>query len=257
MEISRTAKRGVEAMKAMQKPLTHPPQLLEAITYLERIARGEVSGKDARTKQFEEMYLSVSEVAENLSQLVKNWGDRPALRQILFLHYLHREPLMKEILSNCIYPRLLEKRYYWKEGDIRFYLQHLGMPESEQVKSVKVVEKALSEAKILSIDGSARFIEYQRPAVETIAYALYVEYGDGFEEGRRFALKNPPLQQILEHAAFPAYLLLDPRSVHLMLEACRMKNYISLEARGGLCQYALIYQDLTGLIEYMVQGGHA
>lgn len=244
-------------MRPAVKPLTHQPQILEAITYLERLARGDAAGKDAKSRQLEEMYLNIPEIAENLLQLVLHWGDRPALRQILFLHYLHRETLAREILYNCIYPRFLEKRYYWKENEIRFYLQQLGLPEVEQLKSVKILEKALSEVKILHTEGNVKYIEYQRPAVETVAYALYVEYGDGFEEGRRFALKNPPLQQILEHAAFPAYLLVDPRSVHLMLEACRMKNYISLEARGGLCQYALIYQDLTGLIEYMVQGGYA
>ena len=244
-------------MSLAVKSLVRLPLISETIAYLEKLHRGEPPGKDSKARQIEELYFSSEELLGNFLRMVEAWGDGLALRQILFFHYLHSETLVQEIVFNCIYPRLIEKRYYWRESDIRFYLQQCGVQESEISKAVKVLEKVLGEAKLLSTTEGMRYVEYQRPTVETIAYALYVEYGEGFAQGQRFALKNPPLSQILEHALFPAYLLLDPRSVHLMLEACRMKNYISLEARGGLCQYALIYQDLSGLVEYMVEGGHA
>jgi hypothetical protein len=239
-------------MMVKAKPLGRLPQIPEAITYLERRARGEA----VVAKQIEELYLQGTvPLQEILLSLAHHWGDQLAMRQILFFHYLQQEPLMKEILHRCIYPQFDHKVYRWNEPALKRFLAVAGLTESEQTRSIKIIEKALTEMRLLTGQGQAKVLEYQRPTIEAVAYAFYAEYGDGFTEGRRFSLMNPPVEQIMEHAAFPSYFLMDPRAVPMMLEACRIKNYISLEARGGLCQYALIYQDLVGLVEYMVQGG--
>lgn len=243
-------------MMAKVKPLGRLPLIPEAITYLERRARGEETESLPNAKQIEELYWhGAVPLQEILLSLARHWGDQPAMRQILFFHYLQQEPLLKEILHRFIYPQFDHKVYHWNESTIRRFLEMAGLTESEQSRSLRNIEKALMEMKFLTVQEQTKVMEYQRPTVEAVAYAFYAEYGDGFAEGRRFSLMNPPLEQIVEHAAFPTYYLIDPRAVPMMLEACRLKNYISLEARGGLCQYALIYQDLFGLVEYMVQGG--
>ncbi|AZR72780.1 hypothetical protein BBF96_04850 [Anoxybacter fermentans] len=244
-------------MTADVRPLTLPPYIPETITYLEKIARGERVGRGRKINQIEELYVKSSkELYYNLLNIVKAWGDQPAVRQIIFFHYLQKEPLLKEMILECIYPGFKENRFLWKETELKFFLQQKGLTKSEQSRTLKIAEKALREVKMFMVNRKEKFLEYQRPAVEAVAYALYAEYSEGFEAGKRFSLKNPPLEQILKYAAFPAYFLLDPKTVPLILEACRIKNYISLESRGGLCQYALIYQDLTELVEYMIQGGH-
>lgn len=232
------------------------PHIPEAITYLERRSRGERAEHLPNARQIEELYLHTSDsLSEILLSLAGIWGDQPAMRQILFFHYVQSEPVLKEILRRCIYPGFVNKVCRWNELTLIRSLNGMGITASEQSRSLRIIERALAEMRFLTVAGTDKVLEYQRPAVEAVAYAFYAEYGDGFAEGRRFSLLNPPLEQIMEHAAFPAYFLMDPRSVPMMMEACRIKNYISLEARGGLCQYALIYQDLFGLVEYMVQGG--
>lgn len=240
------------------KPVLIPSQIPETITYLEREARGEEVGTGRKVRQIEEVYFQISEeVHQQLLKMVHIWGDQPAIRQILFYHYLIKEPILKEVMVKCIYPGFINGRYEWDEKELRHFLKDLGLTNSEQVVTLYKLEKALQEVRMFSENQKSKYIEYQRPALEAMAYALYAEYGEGFEPGRRFHLHNPPLEQILQHAEFPAYFLLNPRVVPMMLEACRMKDYISLEARGGLCQYALICNDLTGLVEYMVEGGNS
>lgn len=238
------------------RPLGRLPHIPEAITYLERLARGEEVEHLPNAKRIEELYLEIPVPLQDvLLTLARVWGDQPAMRQILFFHYLQKEPLLKEILHHCIYPHFNQNIYYWNEQTLKRFMTAVGLTESEQNRSLKIIEKALAEVHFLTIQGPNKYIEFQRPTLEAVVYAFYVEYGEGWPEGRRFSLMNPPLEQITEHAAFPSYFLMDPWTIATTLEACRLKNYISLEARGGLCQYALIYQDLFGLVEYMVQGG--
>lgn len=238
------------------KPPDLPPNIPDTITYLERELRGESVGHSRKMREVEELYLFPSEICHHLLKtVVKAWGDSPGVRQILFYHYLQREPIIKEIILHCIYPGFKQGRYLWKESELRFFLSHLGLERSEQSRTIKYLERAMMEIKILVQAREGRYIDYQRPSIEAVAYAFYAEYGDGFSEARSFSLKNPPLEQILHNAAFPAFLFIDPRRVLLILETCRLKNYITLESRGGLNQYALIYQDLIGLVDYMSGGG--
>lgn len=208
-----------------------------------------------KAREVEELYLGFSEnLHQHLLKLVDAWGDSPAVRQIIFYHYLQREPLIKEIILNCIYAGFKQNRFLWKEAELRFFLSQYGLTKCEQIRTYKYLEKALQEVKIPFSCRNERYIDYQRPAVEAVAYAFYAEYGDGFPEAKVFALKNPPLEQIIKYSAFPAYLFIDRRTLPLILETCRLKNYITLECRGGLNQYALIYQDLTGLVDFMIGG---
>ncbi|MCK4260022.1 MAG: hypothetical protein KAX49_13665 [Halanaerobiales bacterium] len=238
------------------RSITFSPNILETVNYLECEVRGEIFERKRKTKEIEELYFNSTEShRNNLLRLVKAMGDQPAIRQIIFFHYLINEPMMAEMFLRYIYPGFQNKRYVFKEKELKFFMAQLGLNQEEQSGTLKFFYKALIEAKMLKSQGNIKYLEYQRPSVEAIAYAFYAEYADGFAAANRFALKNPPLKQITEQAAFSAYLLLEPRLVPMMLEACRIKNYISLEARGGLHQYALIYQDLTGLVDFIVGGG--
>lgn len=245
-------------MSLEAKPVLVPSQIPETILYLERKARGEEVGSGRKIKQIEELYFQYfEEIHQQLLRMVQVWGDQLAIRQILFYHYLIKEPILKEVMVNCIYPGFINGHYEWNVPELRYFLKELGLTNSEQVVTLYKLEQALQEVRMFSLDRRSKYIEYQRPTLEAMAYALYAEYGEGFEPGRRFHLQNPPLEQILQQAEFPAYFLLNPKAVPMMLEACRMKDYISLEARGGLCQYALIYPDLIGLVEFMVEGGRS
>lgn len=223
------------------------------ITYLEKEARGEAVGINQKNREIEELYISSSEILHlNLSKLVNKFGDSPTVRQIIFFHYLEKQPVIKELFCRCIYPSFQQRKFFWQESQLRLFIHHYGLTKSEQTLAYKCLEGVLAEMKIPVIRGN---LHYQRPTIETVAYAFYAEYGEGSPASRRFSLKNPPLQQIIDFAAFPAYFLIDPQILPAILEICRLKDYLTLEFRGGLNQYALLFQDLSGLVDFIIRGG--
>ena len=153
--------------------------------------------------------------------------------------------MIKGLFSKYIYPSFQHKKFFWQESELRFFIGDYGFTKSEQMLAYKCLKGVLSEMKIGLIRG---YLKYQRPTIETVAYAFCAEYGEN-------SLKNPPVQAIIDFAAFPAYFLIDPQILPAILEICRLKNYLTLEFRGGLNQYASLYQDLSGLVDFMIQGG--
>ena len=241
-------------MTLIARPLHPLPRISTTIDIMQGENKDGVV-EDNSINEIRNIYRSNSQgIYDTLIDLVQSWGDQPAVRQILYYHYLQGQPLLKEILLENIYPALQEGSYIWNGEEIKSFLHKKGLAEKEQDKSLKCIKNALKEMRFLKESGRGLILKYQRPTVEAVAYALYSEYSEGFDESKRFSLKNPPLEQVRRHAAFPAYFLIDPRTIPMLLEACRIKNYISLESRGGLNQYALIYQDLFELVDYMLGG---
>lgn len=235
---------------------TLPANISETIAYLEEVSQNGQLRRRRRTKEIERLYCNFSESLHlNLTNLVKAWGDSLAIRQILFYIYLQMEPLIGEIFCKIIYPSIKENFFSWKSSELTLFFDKLGLTRSEQFRTKKLIEKALLEVKIFFGGKEERYLEYQRPTLEALSFAFYAEYGEGLFNKKKRVFKNPPLTQIKEFAEFPAYFLINPNNLGPLLEACRIKNYISLESRGGLCQYALIYHDLSELVEFMIQGG--
>lgn len=223
------------------------------ITYLEKELRGEAIKTSQKIREIERLYIKSSDVVhQNLLKLVRKFGDSLTVRQIIFFHYLQQQPLIKDLLCKYIYPSLQQASFFGDEAQLRLFIRQYRLTKRQQMIVYRCLEKVFAEVKISLKQG---YLSYQRPTIETIAYAFYAEYGEGFPESRRFFLKNPPLEQIIKFAAFPAYFLINPKIIPAILETCRLKNYLTLELRGGLNQYVLLHQDLTDLVDFMTQGG--
>ncbi len=247
-------KEGKKALR-MAKKVEEKDVLQEKLTINQ-------NSKESRNTCWTEMnkrYLDYEEgkiIKTPLVRLLDFRGEK-LNNELMYYNYLQAEPTMKFVIKELIYPRLQsEKNFQLQREDITYFLNnHLDYAEATVKKTARSIVKALIDFGLINTEEEKIVAEYYEPTLIGFVYALYCEYGAGFEEAREFNILNPSVEHIRENSQFIQFFLIKQSLIDSMLQLCWKKEYLNYEPRGGLNQYVLKFEAVNKFTDYLLKGG--
>jgi hypothetical protein len=213
------------------------------------------SARDNCWTQIKKRYLSRKDgsLNEPLIKLI-DYEDYKVNKELMFYHYVQREPIFKKTLLNFIYPRLkTSDEFIVKSNDILFFISdYLDYADSTMKKTARSIVKALVDFEIAEVEGNEVKVKNYRPGLLTVVFAFYSEYATGFEEAKNFNILNPSIEHIKEKAEFYKLFMIKPAVIEDYLQRAWKEGYLGYEPRGGLNQYVLKFKNISNLINFIL-----
>ncbi len=176
-------------------------------------------------------------------------------RELMYLNYLHREPIARKTVLELIYPRLLtDGPYILSRAQVKEFIKiYISYSEATMVKTASQITKALLDFRLVQEEGKDVKVSYYEPSIYSFLYGLYAEYTPGMKAASRFKILNPSLEHLRQKAHFYKLLLIKPSMLEPYLKMAWEKNLVAYEPTGGLNQYVLSHKTLDGLVDYILK----
>ncbi|MFW6027101.1 MAG: BrxA family protein, partial [Candidatus Woesearchaeota archaeon] len=124
--------------------------------------------------QINKRYLSRKDgsLNEPLIKLI-DYEDYKVNKELMFYHYVQREPIFKKTLLDFIYPRLKTNDKFIVESDnvLFFISDYLDYADSTIKKTARSIVKALVDFEIAEVEGNEVKVKNYRPELLSVVFA--------------------------------------------------------------------------------------
>ena len=190
-------------------------------------------------------YLGDEDHTRTLAHMVVHATDRQTERLVLFYEFCRSIPILRDVTTECIYPRYTAGYSSVGKRDIQSYFDHIAWEHPELTEwspqtREKVVRNILAILRDFGLLRGTQRKEFSRPYVPlpTFVYVLYRLADDGIIAPR----------QMLEAADWRLFFL-EQADVVALLDEATAAGHCTFKHQGDVHTLTLRYPSLEACVE--------